>query len=92
MKKIHLSLKNEITSIKEFDEQEYQEIEKINKSLNLKFKDEVGIVDRFYQLTKVEKTKINEYCFLVKEDNLIKIAQIPNHYLKKSCLNNAQNN
>ncbi|CAI8894661.1 hypothetical protein EMIT036CA2_50207 [Chryseobacterium sp. IT-36CA2] len=65
---------------------------KNNKSLNFKFKDEVGIVDRFYQLTKVEKTKINEYCFLVQEDNLIKIIQIPNHYLKKSCLNNAKNN
>ena len=29
MKKLHLSLKNEINSIKEFDEQQYQEIEEI---------------------------------------------------------------
>lgn len=38
MKKIHLSLKNEITSIKEFDEQEYQEIEKIINHLILNSK------------------------------------------------------
>lgn len=44
--------------------------------------EEQAFVNRFYELTGIDKANIDEYCFLVKEDDLIKIAQIPTHYLR----------
>jgi len=44
--------------------------------------EEKAFVKRFYELTEIDSALIDKYCFLVVEDDLTKITQIPVHYLK----------
>ncbi len=44
--------------------------------------EELTFTNRFYELTEVNSDNIDEFCFLVEEDGMTKIAQIPVHYLK----------
>lgn len=44
--------------------------------------EELTFAHRFYELTGIEHSDIDEYCFLVQEDEMTKVAQIPTHYLR----------
>lgn len=44
--------------------------------------EEKAFVKRFYELTEIDSALIDLYCFLIVEDDLTKITQIPVHYLK----------